>query len=463
MSNSTRDIVQLYHNLERDLTQLSGPARFSPAINLRLERITHLLALLGDPQRAFPVVHVGGTSGKGSTATMSAAMLAAAGYKTGLHLSPQLQILNEAYQIDNQVASTTRLATCFAAIKPAIAQVAAANSFGPPTMFEAQVALACYLFQQAAVDVAVVEVGMGGVSDATNVVPAAVAVLTNVGRDHTAILGNTIEAITREKAGIIKPQQTVISGVQQPEARAIIAQRCQAQNARLWQVGREVFYTPDAAGGFALRLPSQAYANLTPGMDGDFQIANAACAIAAVHALPGFVVSEAAIRAGLHTARLPGRMEVMQHAPTVVLDGAHNPDKLRAAVQVINTRYGHRRRIVVLALKSDKEAEAILPYVLDGANLLIVTAFRAQGLWEAMQPETLATLATRYAPGLDIRVIPDPLAAVALAVDLAQPSDLVWITGSLYLVGDARAYWYPVADLLVQAEVGLSGALRLER
>lgn len=447
-----RDLIECYHNLEQAFAQLGGMAQFDPGVNLRLERMTHLLALLGNPQHAYPSIHIGGTSGKGSTAAMVAAMLTAAGYRTGLHLSPHLQILNEGYQINGHLCPTSRLAELFAAIKPAIARVAAENPAGAPTAFEAQVALAFYLFQQEAVDLAVVEVGMGGTRDATNLLPATVAVLTSIGMDHTAILGDTVAAITREKAGIIKPGQRVVSGVQQPEAQQIIADRCAAQGATLWQIEREVTWTHAHTGGFTLHVPTRTLTGLTPGMPGEVQIANAACAIAALELLPGFTISETAIRQGLHTARLPGRMEVIQTDPVVLLDGAHNLDKLRAAIQFVDTHYTAKRRIVVLALKADKDARALLPLLAARADQFIVTAFRGKHQWEPLDPHALGTLAAQLSPNLNIHIIPDPVQALKLALTSATPADLIWITGSLYLVGDVREHWYPTATLLTQAE-----------
>jgi len=448
------NILQQYQQLEQALAQLSRSARFDPGVNLRLERITHLLQVLGNPHHHFPAIHIGGTSGKGTTAAMAAAILTAAGYRTGLYLSPALQILNECYQLNGQICATSRLSALFATMKPALDAVAATNPAGSPTPFEAQVALAFLLFQREGVDVAVVEVGLGGARDATNVLPATVAVLTNVGLDHTAILGDTVAAIAQEKAGIIKPGRHVISGVEQPEARRIIADRCAAQGARLWQVGPDITWQPEATGKFTLHLPTRTLTKLSSGMPGAAHIANAACAVAAVEALPGFVLPEQALRHGLATARLPGRLEIVQEAPTVLLDGAHNPDKLRAALQLIDTTYADKRRILVPALKADKDAHALLPPLLERADQVIVTAFRAKHLWEPLSPLSLADLAAMYAPHLDIRVVADPLEAIALTLDIATPADLVWVTGSLYLVGDVREHWYPAAMLLEQAELG---------
>jgi len=454
-----RNVIELYKGLARDLLTLIGPVRWSAEINLRLERITHLLSLLDNPHYAYPSIHVGGTSGKGSTATMIATILSEAGYKTGLHLSPHLQILNERHQINNVVASTTRLVELYSEIKPAIAKVAAENPFGAPSYFEAQVALAFYYFQREAVDVAVIEVGLGGRIDATNVLNAAVAVLTNVGLDHTEILGDTIEAIIKDKAGIIKPGQKVISGVKQPTARQIVAQRCRRQHAELWQLEQAFHYKVEGERHFTVSMPSRTYDELEIGMSGVFQIANAACAVAAIEILPGFDVSETALRKGLMQAHVPGRMEIVQNDPVVILDGAHNPEKMKAAYKAVKNHYRSRRCLVVLSLKSDKAAEDILPPVIDLAETLFITKFHVKGLWNPYDPAELAALAKEIAPDLDVRIVPEPIVAVQQALAEAEPDDLVLVTGSLYLVGDIRQHWYPIDELITQAEKGLKGSL----
>ena len=198
---------------------------------------------------------------------------------------------------------------------------------------------------------------LGGSLDATNVVPASVAVLTNIGLDHTEILGDSIEEIASDKAGIIKPGQMVISGIRHDGARRIVARRCQAQRAELWQIGQSFDYERQGESKFTLSLPSLSLEELGLEMKGHFQLANASCAAAAVEALPGCDVSETAIRDGLRKARVPGRMEVVQQNPTVILDGAHNPDKMEAASQAPHDCYEGKRRIVVLSLKSDKAAD----------------------------------------------------------------------------------------------------------
>ena len=444
-------ILARYQALESDLDTLIGPIRFSRDINLKLERITHLLELLGNPHRAFPSIHVGGTSGKGSTATIISSVLSAAGYKTGLHLSPHLQVLNERYQINNELVSTSQLAKVFETVKPAIDKVADDNPFGRPSYFEVLVALAFCLFQQENVDVAVVEVGLGGTLDATNVLHSQVAVLTNVGLDHTDILGDTVELIAQDKTGIIKPGQTVISGFTQSSTKRIVADRCLTQGATLWQMGEVFTYELRKDDGtFIVNFPERTYDDLHLEMCGDFQITNAACAIAAVHAFSR-QVPISAVRKGVKQAAIPGRMEVVQRNPIVILDGAHNPDKIEAALRVINENYVGKQRIVVFSLKSGKAYQDILPFIVEYVTTLIVTTFQTK-LWDSYDPDVLAQEARRLAPGISVHVERNPIRAVRQAIQMANEDDLIWVTGSLYLVGNVRNYWYPIEDILLQAK-----------
>lgn len=439
--------LALYHKLDSDFQSLitRGP------LNLKLERITHLLDLLGNPQNSFPSIHIAGTSGKGSTAVMIASILREGGYKTGLHLSPYLQIINESYQINNRLVATSRLVEIYENIKPAIEQVAKENSSGRPSIFEAQVALAFCLFQQENVDVAVIEVGLGGTDDATNVLNSQVAVLTNIGLDHTEYLGKEIELIVSHKAGIIKPGQIVISGLTQASTQQFVAEKCTSQGATLWQLGQAFSYNIEENNdGFKVVCPDKTYKNIRVSMQGDFQIMNATCAIAAAHAFTKGI-PESVVRDGLKRAFIPGRFERVQQNPTVILDGAHNPDKIHAASDAINKYYEKKRKVVVLSLKSDKNPHDILPYILESASVLIVTAFSI-GQWEPFKPESLAKLATKDFPNLDIRVEANPIDAIKLALSEAKAEDLVWVTGSLYLIGDVRKYWHSADELIIQAE-----------
>ncbi|MEM7799541.1 MAG: Mur ligase family protein, partial [Chloroflexota bacterium] len=231
--------LEQYQWLENRLHSLIGPVKFSSEINLRLERMTHLLSLIDNPHHAFRGIHVGGTSGKGSTSTMIATILEEAGYTVGLHTSPHLQILNERHRVNGKLVPTSLLCEAYAEMLPAVEEVKASSKFGAPSYFEAQVALSFYVFRKMGVEFGVIEVGLGGERDATNVLPAEIAVLTNVGLDHTEILGETVVEIAKDKVGIIKEGQTVVTGVHQPDVFRVVMRRCALVDAEMWMIGRD--------------------------------------------------------------------------------------------------------------------------------------------------------------------------------------------------------------------------------
>ncbi|NER50879.1 MAG: bifunctional folylpolyglutamate synthase/dihydrofolate synthase [Symploca sp. SIO1B1] len=445
-------ILNLYSSLESDLVKLIPQERFSKDVNMKLERISHLMEVLGNPHHSFPSIHVGGTSGKGSTSIFLASILTTQGYKTGLFLSPHLQIINEAYQINCKLAATTKLVEIFERVKSAIAKVAQENIFGQPSYFEAQVALAFCLFEEQKVDVAIIEVGLGGRLDATNILSSTIAVLTSVGLDHTEILGSTVEEIAEEKAGIIKAHQHVVCGFSKETTREIVAQRCEKSNSQLWQLEQDFSFTVHS-GSLIINLPGKVYENLSlTKLIGEFQFSNAACATAAAYLFSQGNLSDVAVREGLADAIIPGRMEILQTQPVVILDGAHNPDKMRSASHSVHTLFGGKEKVVIVSFKKGKPVADILPYLIDNVKCFILTAFQVKGLWEPYPPEELKKAFNSIAPSVPCFIVDDPINAVQEGLSRAENNDLVWITGSLYLAGDAREHWYPSASLLMKAE-----------
>ncbi len=405
-----------------------------------LDRMHALLDRLGNPHVGLPIVHVGGTAGKGSTATMIAALLHAAGYRVGLHTKPHLAHVHERVRVDGTPISDTDLRALIADATDA------ARAVGP-SWFELTVALALLHFRRVRADIAVIEVGMGGTWDGTNVVQPLVAVLTNVGLDHTEILGDTVEQIARDKVGIIKPGCVAVSGATQPGVRTIIAARAAAVGAPLWLSDRE-FEVEDvrrqvSGSRFALRLPERTYTGLYLPLLGTHQIANAALALAAAPALApaGFAVPEDAVREALRTIHLPGRLEVVGRLPAVVLDGAHNPDKLDAVLAAVRDYLPHGRLIAVVAFTRRHDWGAMLARLAPVADRIVLTGFAAAGdsgpgasVPTADLETALAALPVRG----DVLTEADPLTAVYAARAVAAPGDCVLVTGSLYLVGAVR-------------------------
>ncbi|MCL4228195.1 MAG: bifunctional folylpolyglutamate synthase/dihydrofolate synthase [Myxococcales bacterium] len=384
-------------------------------IVLGLDRVTAVLARLGHPERRLGLVaHVGGTNGKGSTAAMVAALAAASGRRTALYGSPHLASLRERFVVDGAPAAED-------AVVAAGAAVAAAGG-DALTFFEQVTAMAFVLFAEAGVEVAVLEVGLGGRLDATNVVAAPVAAVTGVALDHQALLGADLAAIAGEKAGIFKPgQDAVIGRSGEPEAVPLLRARARAAGARVRVVTEaEVAAAP------------------TPGLAGAHQRANAACALAVVEALarlePGLVRSPDEQARALAAVRHPGRLEVVAAAPTVLLDGAHNPHAAAALARDLAAR-PERPRVLVLAVSADKDVAGIARPLVGAVERVIASRYaQARGL----DPETLAAVAgtADLAPSLD--------AAVDQARALAGPGGLVVVAGSLYAVGEVRPRFVPM-------------------
>lgn len=407
-----------------------------------LGRMRRLLALLGDPHIGLPVLHVGGTAGKGSTATIAAALLAAAGYRTGLHTKPHLAHVNERIVVNGAPISDDDLRALIEEATPAARAV-------EPTWYEFTVALAFLHFRRVKVDIAVIEVGLGGTWDGTNVVQPLVAVLTNVGLDHTEILGDTVEKIAQDKAGIIKPSCIAITGATQPSVLEIIADRAQSVGAVLWRLDKEIIdysYDDEDAGRVVrVYVPLARRGNVSAPLHllGDHQTTNAVLAIAAVIALTmyGFQVSDQVISRTLPTVRIPGRLEVVAEQPTIVLDGAHNPDKMSALIAALREYFTYQRLIVVAAFTRRHDSAAMLALLAPVVDHLILTTFTMYadfGPGQATPPEELAVQYADMHPRGTWSIEPDPLNAVATARTMAQAEDLICITGSLYLVGTVR-------------------------
>lgn len=436
------------------------PAEIRARAELRLGRVRLFLAQLGDPHRRYPVVHVAGTSGKGSTSTAIAAILTAAGYRVGLHTSPYLQAPTEKLQLDGRLIAADGFADLVDLVLGAH-EAWCARGGERLTYGEIWMALLAAHFVRERVDVAVVEVGAGGRFDLTNVVDPAVSVVTSIGLDHTVTLGETIPEIAWHKAGIIKAGAPAVTAVTDPEALAPIRAEVEAVGTRLTRVVAGVTFAVTAADADGTRW-RELDANRTPGPElpappGRFQAANAATAVAAVRALAGtgrgFAVPPAAIRDGLGQARIPGRFETVQRAAPdgsatrVVLDGAHNPDKVAALAADLGTlrRAGDGGRLVVVlgALEAKRHGEMVRLLV-PHADGLVLTSPRVLAKPGAVADELAATVRAVGFTG-PVVIEPDPLAVVdrALALVRDDVAATVLVTGSLYLVGNVRGRWFP--------------------
>ena len=422
-----------------------GFAAYRPEF-YNLDRVRHLLALLGNPQQGFRPVHIAGTKGKGSTAAMVESILRAAGYRTGLYTSPHLHTFRERIQAGGELISEADVVRMVADTQYLVAQVPEI------TTFEVMTALAFAWFAEQGVEYAVLEVGLGGRLDATNVVDPEVAIITSISYDHTAILGDTLPLIATEKAGIVKPGVPVVSAPQVAEALAVIEAVCLQSRAPLTLVGRDwTWELGEAMGGlegqsFAVRHGSEVWRELWIPLLGEHQVVNATTALAAVWLLreAGARVPEAATRHGLRSLRWPGRIEVLGRAPLVVADSAHNGDSARKLMAALQAHCLFRRLIVVWGASADHATPELIDALLAEADRSIAARTQhpraADPAWLQAQAEGL---------GFQVEVAPSVAQALAQALADAGPDDLICCTGSVFVAAEARTAWFALQGLPV--------------
>ena len=435
-------------------------------------RMEALLERLGSPHQQLRVVHITGTNGKGSTTAFVAAILREAGYRVGAYFSPYVFDFRERILINGEPIAAQMLVEGVERCRPLVEQLRD-TEYGQVTEFELKTALAFWAYAQAGVDFAVMEVGLGGRLDATNVVLPAVSVLVSVGLDHTDRLGPTHSDIAYEKAGIIKPGRPVVSGVLHPEARAMVEAVAHRRGAPLLQVMPPVneweqahipsashsligktglradspllFYTPlPSSTDSAVRLQKGEWTlDVHPRLMGSYQRHNVACAVGAALCLreQGYTIPDEAIERGIARAWLPGRMQVVGESPRVVLDGAHNPDAAAVLARTLPQVFKYRRLILVFGMLHPHEPQAVLRHLLPLAELVILTrapsdrAYDPNALFECAQRWQQET-GNRYP--LQIKVCEMAQQAFQEALRDADADDLVLITGSFYLVGAWR-------------------------
>jgi dihydrofolate synthase/folylpolyglutamate synthase len=408
------------------------PGKMGPS----LERVQHLAELLDHPERTAPAIHVTCTNGKTTTARMATSLLAAFGVGAGLYTSPHLQDVRERIALASRVISREELAGTWTYLQPFLDVVDRAHD-QPVTFFEALTMLAFTWFSEVPVDAQVVEVGMGGRWDATNLVHGDVAVVNRVGLDHPE-LGATPAQVAVEKAGIIKPGAVVVSRDQDDDVRAVIDRRVAEVGARLLLEGPDFALERrrTAVGGqiLDLRTPSGLIEEVFLPLHGRHQADNAAVALTATQAFLGDRAhDDAAIRAGFAEVTSPGRLEVVSRRPLVLLDGAHNPEGARALAAALLEEFVVDRRTLVVACLADKDLRGILQALAPAIGRLVVTANRSprSASAERMRKEAEAV-------GLVAEVAPDVASAVREAIDAAGESEAVVVTGSLYTAGEAR-------------------------
>lgn len=408
----------------------------------RFPQMFALLQLLDNPQERVPVAHITGTSGKGSTATMLAAIAQAAGKHMGLYTNPYITCPQERIQIDGAYIADAEFMTCAATVADAVARLTTQMPLYRPHIKEIYTALALLAFARAHVDLAVVEVGMGGRYDETNVVHPIVTVITNVGFDHMEFLGSSLAAIAWHKAGIIKAGAPVITGVTQPEVQAIVHAEAALTGANVATLGvdftaSQVVTSRDGT-HFTYQDHNSTITAIALALSGDHQATNAALAIrAAYHLLP--TLNEATIRAGLAHAWLPGRFEIVARHPLIILDAAHNPDKMHALATTMRQINTTQRVWIIFGALSTKESTPMLAALTMLAPQAIITTTPTVAGRLASPAARIAQQA--QAQGMATVVEPDPWRAVDYALTQAAPDDIIIITGSLFLVSQVRGRW----------------------
>jgi dihydrofolate synthase / folylpolyglutamate synthase len=438
---SVRALLSLGRELAAPRQFARSGAAGAHAQKFGLDNITILAEALGNPHRAAPCVHIAGTNGKGSTAAMLESILRAGGLRTGLYTSPHLTRINERIRINGEDVSDEKFGAAWTRVQAAIeALMAFGRLAAHPSFFECLTAIAFLIFAEEQADLVVYEVGMGGRLDATNIVVPDVAVITPIAFDHENFLGHSIEEIAAEKAGIIKPGAYVVSSIDDSKARDVIARRCTEQNARLVEVN-SAWHVADAGvtNGFyrakIVPVNSSKELALAPSLPGRFQIRNALAAATAARFLAerGFPVTDEAISRGIATAHWPGRLEKILDRPAVYLDGTHNPAGARELLNFWEEDFANRRIFLVYGSVRDKAVDEIAGLLFPRAEVVILTEPRQP---RAISVLLLAEMTSHLAK--EFSVMRDPSEALQHAIELAQPQDAVFVTGSLYLVGDLR-------------------------
>jgi dihydrofolate synthase/folylpolyglutamate synthase len=420
--------------------ELAAPTQ-AAAAKFNLENITTLAGALGDPEKKYASVHIAGTNGKGSTAAFLESILRHAGYRTGLYTSPHLERINERIRVNGEEISDAEFAAVFTRIREIIEKLLAGGTLrAHPTFFECVTAIAFEEFAEAGVQFAVFETGLGGRLDATNIVTPQVSVITRIDFDHENFLGHSLNEIAGEKAGIIKAGVPVVIAEQRMEALEVLTATAARRNAAVTETAKA--FTVKAAeirNGYArARVEENATREqfvIAPQLAGRFQLQNGLNAVAAARtlALTGFPISRAAIEEGIASAVWPGRIEKIHSSPDVYLDGAHNPSAARELATFLADNFRGRKVILVFGAMRDKAVDEIAGILFPRAAEVILTEPRTSRSISAPQ---LGEAAGHHAACY--RVIPDARAALRAAMEMAGPEDAVFVTGSLYLVGELR-------------------------
>lgn len=423
--------------------ELAAPTQ-AAAAKFDLENITVLAERLGRPDRVYPSAHIAGTNGKGSTAAFLESILRHAGFRTGLYTSPHLERINERMRVNGEEISDESFAAIFTRLQALIEELLAAHKLrAHPTYFECVTAMAFECFARERVEFGVFEVGLGGRLDATNILSPVVTIITRIDFDHENFLGHSLKEIAGEKAGILKPEVPVIVAEQRPEAREVILPRAEQLRCPVIETARALQITQESSqsGFFRARVAEVSSGDsfdIAPSLSGRFQLQNALNALAAARYLAnrGFRISAKDITEGISKTAWPGRLEKLQSSPDVYLDGAHNPGAARELARFLEENFLGRKIWLVYGALRDKAVDEVAGQLFSHAAEVIFTEPRTS---RAISAPRLAEIASHHASSFT--VISSAEQALDQALAHAAPNDAIFVTGSLYLVGQLRHYW----------------------
>jgi dihydrofolate synthase/folylpolyglutamate synthase len=405
-----------------------------------LTQVEKILNAIGNPHREIQAIHVGGTNGKGSTAAMMSSILQKEGYRVGLYTSPHLVRFTERIKVNGKEIEEKEVAALAGGMRKEIEAAGIPSSF---TFFDFTTALALSYFNQKMVDLAILEVGLGGRLDSTNVVNPLISIITNVAKDHEAYLGNTILKIAGEKAGIIKKGRPLVTAAMQPRVLRLFSKICQEKKSPFFQVGKEFRYAREEDGDFDYEGLNRKLWSVPLNLKGFHQVLNATTALGAMEVLEdlGYPVSTAAMIDGLREVKWPGRLELVSSSPRVILDGAHNPAGALVLKESLEKEFQYHRLILLVGIMKDKDIQSMLHLLAPLADHIILT----QPHTDRATPPALLKKALDQ-NGKKAEIAEDLKEAIERGLALTQKEDLLCITGSLYTVGEARAYFLPARE-----------------
>jgi dihydrofolate synthase/folylpolyglutamate synthase len=400
-----------------------------------LTKVEEILEAVGNPHREIQTIHIGGTNGKGSTAAMMASILQKEGYRVGLYTSPHLIRFTERIKVDGKEIDKETVTALTEWMRE---RVKTAGPTPPFTFFDFTTAMALLYFKQEMVDLAVLEVGLGGRLDSTNVVDPLLSIITNIGRDHEDVLGKGILRIAKEKAGIIKKRRPLITAATQPRVLRLFSKICQEKEAPFFRVGKEFHYVENEGRNFNYEGPHRKLWGISLNLSGSHQIINATIALGAMEVLDdsGYSVSNEAMIEGLKEVVWPGRLEMVRSSPRVVLDGAHNVDGALSLRESLEKEFQYHPLILLIGIMKDKDILSILHSLSPLADHIILTRPHTS---RAASPDSLKEALGRN--GKKAEVIEDLNEAIDRGLSLTGEEGLLCITGSFYTVGEARSYF----------------------